>query len=169
MTRTAAREIAVRLVFALDCNGQEAGSFLDGFFDGEYYATLSGEDKLFAQLPDEQLSYIRALVSGAYARGSELDGLIEKYSKGWKLTRISRVAAAILRVALYEVLYMEEVPPRAAINEAVELSKSYEEQETAAFINGILGSFMREKFDEEPEADATERSSEQPVEEPEAQ
>ncbi|MDR0952527.1 MAG: transcription antitermination factor NusB, partial [Oscillospiraceae bacterium] len=133
MTRTAAREIAVRLVFALDCNGDAAEEFLEHFFDGEYYATLSGEDKLFSEFPDErQLEYIKTLVSGASEKKAELDCLIEKYSKGWKLTRISRVAAAILRVALYEVLYMEEVPPRAAINEAVELSKTYDEPETAA-------------------------------------
>ena len=73
----------------------------------------------------------------------ELNHYIEKYAKGWKLGRISRIAAAILRCAMCEILYMDDIPNAAAVNEAVELAKGYEEPETVAFINGILGSFIR--------------------------
>lgn len=146
MTRTVAREIAVQLAFGI-CQSDEAPEeMLDAFFDREYYDTLAAEDELFEQYPDDkQLKYIRSIVIGTVQHRAEFDVLIEKYSKGWKLTRISRIALTILRTALFEVLYLEEVPERVAINEAVELAKGYEEPETVSFINGILGSFMRDK------------------------
>lgn len=86
-------------------------------------------------------------------RREELDALIEQFSHGWKLSRISRTALAVLRVALYEILYMPDIPAAASINEAVELAKGYDEPETVRFINGILGSFMRsrgETVEEQP-------------------
>lgn len=147
MTRTVAREIAVQLSFSQAITRENAEAVLDHFFDQAYYATLSQEDALLAEYPDErQLAYIRTLVEGVAAHREELDGLIEKYSKGWKVGRISRTAVSVLRCAMYEILYMEEIPDAAAINEAVELAKGYEEPETVAFINGILGSFMREEL-----------------------
>lgn len=72
-----------------------------------------------------------------------MDGYIEKYAVGWKFSRIGRVASAIMRVAMYEILYMPDVPNAAAINDAVEIAKGYEDEETVKFINGILGSFVR--------------------------
>ena len=147
MTRTAAREIAVQLCFSQTLTQEDAEVLLDRFFEQPYYDTLSLEDPLLAEYPDErQMAYIRTLVTGVAAHRAELDGIIEKYAKGWKLGRISKTAAAILRCAIYEILYMEEVPDAAAINEAVELAKGYEEPETVSFINGILGSFMREEL-----------------------
>ena len=70
---------------------------------------------------------------------------IEKYAQGWRFERISLVASAIMRVAMFEILYMPEIPNGAAINEAVELTKRYDEPETVKFVNGILGSFLREE------------------------
>ena len=87
--------------------------------------------------------YIERLVQGVYHHGAELDGYITKYAIGWNFSRIPRVVTAILRVCMYEILYMQDIPNAAAINEAVEMTKHYEEQELAAFVNGILGSFVR--------------------------
>ena len=141
MTRTTARDLAVRLSFALSANNDAE---LDTFFDEEYFATLAGEDIRFAGYPDEkQMQYIRELVLGVRARCEELDAYIDKYAQGWKTTRISRIAVTVLQCAMYEILYMPDVPDAAAINEAVELAKDYEEPDTVAFINGILGSFIR--------------------------
>jgi N utilization substance protein B len=95
----------------------------------------------------------------------ELNHMIEKYARGWRLERISRVAAAIMRCAMCEILYMDDVPNAAAINEAVELAKGYEEPETVAFINGVLGSFVRGEV--EPEAEEEQATSEEPAAEPE--
>ena len=88
------------------------------------------------------------MVKGVLAHGAELDGYIEKYARGWKFSRIPLVASAIMRVAMYEVLYMPDVPNAAAINEAVEIAKKYETPETVKFINGILGSFSRQELSE---------------------
>ena len=145
MTRTAAREMAVRLCYGLSENPRDPEEALDEFFESEYYATLSKEDELYESEPDErQTEYIRRLVKGSADHGAELDGYIEKYTVGWKFSRISRTALAVIRIAMYEVLYMQdEVPPRAAITEAVALAKKYEEPETVPFVNGVLGSFVR--------------------------
>jgi N utilization substance protein B len=144
MTRTAAREIAVRLCFGLSENPQDPNAVLGDVFDEEYYASLGAEDETFAEYPDEvQLEYIGRIIRGVSAHSAELDSYIEKYAVGWKFGRISRTAVAILKTAMYEVLYMPDVPDKAAINEAVELAKRYEEPMTVPFINGVLGSFSR--------------------------
>ena len=144
MTRTAAREIAVRICLLLSESEGDAGEILDSFFQGEYYASLAEEDPLFREYPDEtQLAYIRTLIEGIGLHNQELNGYVEKYAKSWKFGRISRTALAIMKTAMYEVLYMPEIPDSAAINEAVELAKKYEEPRTVPFINGVLGSFSR--------------------------
>lgn len=149
MTRTAARELAVRLCFAAQLSGEDAAETVSSFFTPEYFETLSEEDPIFLHYPDEQqMAYIRQLTDLVYEHYYELNGEIEKYARGWSVDRISRIAATILRCAMCEILYVDDVPPAAAANEAVELAKRYEELETAAFINGILGSFIRDKLPE---------------------
>ena len=143
MTRTAAREIALQLGFSLVAAKEPAQAVLDDFFEGEHYATLAEESELFAEYPDEkQMDYIRRLVCLVEEHRVSLDETIEKYTRGWRAERISKTAAAILRGALCEILYMDDVPDAAAINEAVELAKGYEPAETVAFIYGVIGSFM---------------------------
>lgn len=165
MTRTTAREIAVQLGFALctkQCTPQEA---LDAFFDTEYYRTLAEEDTAFAQYPNEkQLQYIRTVAAGVAEKKEELDAYIAQYSKKWKLNRISRTAVAIMRTAMYEVLYLSDVPASVAINEAVELAKKYETPETVTFVNGLLGSFVRGQALAEPISDAEQKTETVPEE-----
>ncbi len=144
MTRTNAREIAIHFTFELSFTNQSADQVLEEFFNREYFELLGAEEELYAEFPNEkQRHYICALVRGAFQHGAELDSYIEKYAVGWKFSRIGRVAAAIMRVAMYEILYMPDIPNAAAINDAVEIAKSYEAEETVKFINGILGSFVR--------------------------
>lgn len=153
MTRTAAREIAVRLSFGESMTSGGAG-VVGEFFDKDYYVSLTGEDELFSEYPGEnEIAYITRLVGGVREKREELDSYIEKYSRGWKLGRISRISLAVLRCCMYEILYMPDVPNAASINEAVELAKGYEEPETVSFINGILGSFVRGEV-ENGEADS---------------
>lgn len=148
MTRTVAREIAIQLSFAAQLAGEDARETTAAFFTPEYFETLAEEDALFREYPDEQqLAYIQRLTALVYDHMYELNSYIEKYAKGWKLGRISRIAAAILRCAMCEILYMDDIPNAAAVNEAVEIAKGYEEPETVAFINGILGSFIRGEVD----------------------
>jgi len=144
MTRTVAREIAVRLCFGVTENPTDPNELLSCVFEEEYYSSLKTEDELYLKQPNEkQLEYITRLVTGVYEHSAELDSYIDKYSVGWKFGRISRTAVAIMKAAMFEVLYMPDIPDKAAINEAVEMSKKYEPPETVAFINGILGSFSR--------------------------
>ena len=144
MTRTAAREIAVHFVFELGFTDQTAEELLAEALNRKTFAAIGEEEPLYAEFPNEaQRDYISKLVKGVYAHTPELDEYISKYAIGWKFSRMNRVAVAIMRVAMYEVLYMQDIPNAAAINEAVELSKHYETQETASFINGILGAFVR--------------------------
>ncbi len=74
----------------------------------------------------------------------DIDVYIEKYSRGWSIKRIPKVSLAILRIAIAEMLYVEEVPVSVTINEAVELAKIYAAENDSSFINGILGSISRE-------------------------
>ena len=144
MTRTTAREIAIQLGFAAVSSKEDISALMERFFSPEHYETLRGENELYAELPDaKQMAYIRRLVSGVAEHAAELDGDIEKYAKGWRFERISLVASAIMRVAMYEVLYMADIPEGVAINEAVQIAKKYESPEVVKFINGILGSFAR--------------------------
>ncbi len=154
MTRSTAREIAIQLGFAAAGSGVAPQELMDEFFSEEYYQSLAAEHELFSEYPDKkQLDYIRRLTSLTMENCSEIDGFIERYAKGWKLNRISRTALAVMRCAICEILYMEDVPNAAAINEAVELCKGYDDPETVSFVNGVLGGFMRgETAITEPEA-----------------
>ena len=149
MVRNTAREIAIHLSYELNFSGRTPEELLDQLLTAEAFAGLAEEEDLYREVPNaKQAEYIRRLVRGVGEHGAELDGYIEKYAKGWKFSRIPLVASAIMRVAMYEVLYMPDVPNAAAINEAVEIAKKYETPETVKFINGILGSFSRQELSE---------------------
>lgn len=153
MKRSTAREIAVQLGFYALSAEKPVCEITDEFFDRDYYATLANDCELYAEYPDKwSMEYIVRLATLVEDYRIQLNGYIEKYSHGWKLGRISRTAAAILRCAMCEILYMDDIPNATAINEAVELAKGYDDDETVKFINGVLGGFMRgelgEKTDE---------------------
>ena len=151
MTRSNAREIAVQLIFSLGFGNLSAQEVLDSQLTTERFAELAEENALYAQFPNEkQQQYIRDLVQGVFSHGPELDDYISRYAVGWSFARIPRMAAAIMRTAMYEVLYVPDVPNAAAINEAVEIAKRSETQEVVSFVNGILGSFVRAEFADTP-------------------
>ncbi|MDR0446640.1 MAG: transcription antitermination factor NusB [Oscillospiraceae bacterium] len=152
MTRTGTRELAVRLIFSLSENGHSADEVVDEVLSDDYYPTLFGEDELYKSTPrGEETEYLRRVVTGVASRAAELDERIGKYALGWQVYRISRTAVAIMRIAMFETLYMPEIPPRSALDAAIDLAKKYETQETASFINGILGAFSREELSIETE------------------
>lgn len=88
--------------------------------------------------------YARSIVKGVEEHTEEIDGMIETNLKGWKISRIARMSLAILRIAVYEMLYVKNVPVSVSINEAVELAKSYATEKDAAFINGVLGAIAKQ-------------------------
>ena len=144
MTRSNAREIVAHLTFEMNFNRETAEQLVETTMEQEYYASLAQETDIYAERPNSrQLEYILQTVRGIMEKQEELDGYISRYSVGWSVSRISKVARAILQVAMYEALYVEDVPVDAAISEAVELTRKYEDEDVVAFVNGILGSFAR--------------------------
>lgn len=143
MKRNTAREIAVRLCFMLSENPVHAAELLEHVFEPEYYASLAAEDDLFSEEPGTQMKYITEVIQGIGLHNAELDEYVMRYSTGWDFDRISRTALAIVKVAMYELLYMPDIPSRVSVNEAVELAKRYEEEQTVPFINGLLGAFVK--------------------------
>ena len=149
MIRNVAREIAMHLSFELSFTDLTAGELLEQRLSSPHFEAMAPEYEVYGELPGpSQRAYICKLVKGISEHSYELDQYVEKYSKGWRFERIPLVAGAIMRVAMYEILYMPEIPNAAAINEAVEIAKKYETPETVKFINGILGSFSRQELSE---------------------
>ncbi len=144
MSRKKAREIALHLVFEMGFREFQADEILTDRLDAAIMDSIGGEITLYAgKLSEQQTKYIVSVVKGVAEHLQELDALIEQNAHGWSMNRISRMTMAVLRLALYEMKYVEDVPVGAAINEAVELAKTYETEETGAFVNGILGSVGR--------------------------
>jgi N utilization substance protein B len=98
---------------------------------------------LYNENVEEVGEYAKELYEGVTKNTDEIDEIISSFSNGWKLNRIPKVNLSILRLAIYEIKYIESVPRSVAINEAVELAKKYSGKEDASFINGILGSYVR--------------------------
>lgn len=84
-----------------------------------------------------------SLFKQTYEKLPEIDAVIEQYAIGWKIERLSKVTLSVLRLAICEILYVDSIPHGVSANEAVELAKKYATADDAAFINGILGSFIR--------------------------
>ena len=150
MTRGNARELAVHLIYGQGFTGEAPEAVVDTRLEKEYYQKLPAENEVYADRPSRaQLTYIDTVVAGVANRVEDLNETIQKYSIGWDVTRISRLTRSILQLAVYEILYVEDVPTGVAISEAVRLAKKYDGDDTGAFVNGILGAFAREKQTEE--------------------
>ena len=145
MTRANARELAVHLIYGREFTHEEPQQVVSVRLDKEYYAKLAQENQVYTDRPSKaQVTYIDKVVSGVANRTAELNETIQKYSIGWDISRISRLARTVLQLAIFEILYVEDVPTGVAISEAVRICKMYDGDETGAFVNGILGSFARE-------------------------
>lgn len=131
MSRTSAREIAMKLIYS---------RLLGGGGTPESVAA----DLCMDEPPgDEDTRYVEEILAGVDESRERLDELIAQYAIGWSNERIARVDLCILRMAIYEMLYREDVPTGAAIDEAVELAKRYGGERSYAFVNGILGSVAK--------------------------
>ena len=144
MTRANARELAVHLIYGRDFTGEDPEAVVCIRLDKEYYAKLSSENEVYAERPSRaQLAYIDGVVAGVANRDDYLNEQIQKYAIGWDVSRISRLTRSIMQLAIYEILYVEDVPTGVAISEAVRIAKMYDGDDTGAFVNGILGAFAR--------------------------
>ena len=131
LTRSQARCEAFKLIFGLDQHRDE----LDFLFDN-----------LMEDLPEavSAMPYISGVVTGVCERYDELTEVIKaNLRQGWTVNRISKASRAILLLAIYEIKYVEDVPEKVAVNEAVELAKAYDEPTAASFVNGVLAGVLR--------------------------
>ena len=150
MNRSTARELAMHFAFEMVFSDVKVDQLLERELNPESFEARGQDEELYAECPEgAQREYVVKLVRGVAEHGAELDGYISQYAKGWKFSRIDRVAAAIMRVTMFEILSMPEVSNKVAINEAVEIAKKYLDDDVVKFVNGILGSFVRAEFPEE--------------------
>ena len=155
MTRGNARELAVHLIYGRNFTGEEPNTVVETRLEKEYYNKLAEENDVYAERPSRaQRAYIDAVTAGVASREEDLDEIIQKFSIGWDVKRISRLTRCVIQMAIYEILYVDDVPTGVAISEAVRLAKKYDGDDTGSFVNGILGSFARSL--NTPEADSAE-------------
>lgn len=131
MSRPLAREMAFKVLFQADVGRNPWQEVLP--------RTL--ED---LPLPDKSRDFLEILVRGTVKCLKEIDEEIVRYSKGWTLERMANTDRNILRMAIYEIKYIDDIPPGVTINEAVELAKRYGDVDSGKFVNGILGQLVRE-------------------------
>ena len=144
MTRANARELAVHLIYGREFTGEEPSEVLAIRLDKEYYSKLSQENQVYTERPSRaQMVYIDKVVSGVANRVDELNDVIQQFSIGWDISRISKLARTIMQLAIFEICYVEDVPTGVAISEAVRIAKMYDGDDTGAFVNGILGAYAR--------------------------
>ena len=130
-SRTQARTEAFKIIFQAETNNDDIEFLFEHMLE-ERPESLNN------------MNYIRGVVFGVIDRKDELEGYIaENLSAGWKVERISKVALCVLKLAMYEIKYVEDVPDKVAVNEAIELDKKYDDPDHSAFINGVLGSFLK--------------------------
>ena len=144
MTRGNARELAVHLIYGRDFTGEEPQSVVSTRLNKDYYKQLAADNDVYAERPSRaQLAYLDNVVSGVANREEDLNAEIQTYSIGWDISRISKLSRSVMQLAIYEILYVEDVPTGVAISEAVRIAKKYDGDETGSFVNGILGAFAR--------------------------
>lgn len=122
-SRTKARETALQALYQLDAGGSGGTEVLDGHFD-----PLDNETRAFAE----------TLVNGVAKELANIDGIIERTSTNWKIERMARVDRNILRLGIFELLRLPDVPAKVTLNEAIELGKKFGSEESGSFVNGIL-------------------------------
>ena len=156
MTRGNARELAIHLIFGREFTGETPSEVVRMRLEEGYYEQLAAEYEIYTERPTEkQVKYLENIVAGVVEHQDELNEIVGKFSIGWDVKRISRLNRVIMQLAVYEILYVDDVPEGVAVSEAVRLAKKYND-EMGKFVNGILGSFVRSLKEQPAEAPATE-------------
>ena len=142
--RREARELAMKILFQVEVGQWPLEAVLETTAEA-------------VPVSPEEWEYVRDVVEGVMREQAALDQIIADRAVGWKLDRIAHVDRNILRLALYEILHRPDIPSSVSVNEAVEMAKKYSTEDSGKFVNGILGSFLREegtaRAEEESEAE----------------
>ena len=146
MSRTTARAAAMQMIFEKISGGQGGEDTLKMVYDELREDGFPGVEKIGRKEPDqEDRDYITAALEGVLAHREEIDEKIEATAKGWTLDRMSLVDLTIMRLAVWDILYAKDVPGSVSIAEALEMTERFSDPEDKAFVNGILGSILREQ------------------------
>ena len=129
--RTQAREYALQWLYQLDVTRSQPDATAEDFWSGR-------------QAPPEVRDYTVQLVEGTVSRLTDIDRLIASYASNWNISRMAIVDRNILRMGAYELLYVDDVPPKVCLNEAVELAKRFGDEESSKFVNGILDTIHKQ-------------------------
>jgi len=129
--RRKARELALQLLFQIDFTGDRI----------EIPPSFWVENESLPQVK----AFTEILVNGVLKHLSEIDPIIEKYTQHWSRDRMAAIDRNILRFAIFELLYLKEIPPKVTINEAIEIAKKYGSEDSGAFVNGILDRIHRDE------------------------
>jgi len=129
--RRKAREIAMQVLFCMDMSEDKSDELIDRLYEA-------------ANAPADIRPFCDKLIKGVRDHRPDIDKVIEQFSDNWKLFRMACVDRNIIRIAVFELLHCEDIPPRVSINEAVDIAKKYGTGESGAFINGILDSIFNQ-------------------------
>ena len=130
-TRRQARELAMQALFYMDIQKDASEEMLEHFC-GCFCPSKKSRP------------FLTKLVSGVLGTKDQIDALVERFSQNWKIDRMSSVDRNVMRIAVYELLYCDDIPPKVSINEAVDIGKKFGTQDSGAFINGIMDSIRGE-------------------------
>lgn len=129
--RRKSRELALQILYQMEMSASDPKAVLALFWKG-------------VEAPDDIRDFAVSLVEGIWRNRKEVDELIERHSTHWKLGRMAVVDRNILRLAVYELLYLHDVPKNVTLNEAIEIAKKYGTEDSGSFINGILDNIGKE-------------------------
>lgn len=135
MSRKTAREVAFKMVFASNFQTEEISP--EDMIEALLKETENNED-----IDSKDMEYIKDVVHGVYKNMQSLDEKIKEHLKGWTMDRICKTDLAILRLAIFEILYREDIPYKVSVNEAVELAKAFSEDSSPSFVNGVLAEII---------------------------
>ncbi|KGM94982.1 antitermination protein NusB [Clostridium novyi A str. 4552] len=132
MNRRKSREVAMKLLFEMSINKEEFSEILKNF-----------KENTDTNMENVDFVYINKIVNGIEQNKEDIDKRIEENLTKWKLNRLSKIDLTILRISTYEMIFMEDIPNKVAVNEAIELAKKYSADNSPAFVNGVLGNMIR--------------------------
>lgn len=141
MKRRLARELALQSLYQMEMNEVSTTEAI-----GMAIEEAQHENEANLEINNEIINpeYVKELVEGTVKHLSSIDVLLEKYIKGYKMDRLSKVDREVLRLATYEMIHREDVPPKVVVNEAIELAKHFGSEESGKFVNGVLGKMILE-------------------------
>jgi N utilization substance protein B len=142
LSRRRAREIALQVLYSIDANADVDPVAALSFYFDRFAAEEREDEPAEAETGEVDQSFVETLVREVSERRDEIDEILGQLSRNWRIERIARVERTILRMALYELKFRDDIPARVTLNEAIELAKRFGSADASAFVNGLLDSAL---------------------------